>query len=108
MTKSTEWIYINNPDNSINDNEHLKNFEVVMQTIADYSSLDIWVAFGNHIYDRKYLPFCFKDIYSKLPKSKIKWFTTGLNKSGAPKHPLYQKNESILIGFDMESYIKTL
>ena len=95
-------------EESINDTEHLKNIESILQTITDYSSLDIWVAFGNHIYDRDYLPFCFKDIYSKLPKTKIKWLTTGVNKSGAPKHPLYQKKTSILIDFDMESYIKTL
>ena len=79
-----------------------------MEVLSEYSELDIWAAFGNHIYDREYLPICFKDIYSKLPQGKIKWFATGVNKSGAPKHPLYQKQTAKLINFDMATYIETL
>lgn len=97
-----------NLEESLNDDEHIKNIEAIMRILAEYSQLDIWVAFGDHIYDREYLPICFKDIYSRLPQNKIKWLTTGVNKSGAPKHPLYQKNTSILIDFDMTSYIETL
>lgn len=95
-------------ENSISDSIHIKNIETITKIIAAYDELDIWAAFGNHIYDRKYLPVCLKDIYSKLPHNKIKWFSTGVNKSGAPKHPLYQKKNSILIDFDMETYIKDL
>ena len=90
----------------VNDAEHIKNIQVITEIISGYSEIDIWVAFGNHIYDRDYLPHCFIDIYKSLPKENIKWLTTGLNKSGAPKHPLYQKNTSTLIDFDIENYIK--
>lgn len=31
-----------------------------------------------------------------------------INKSGAPKHPLYQKNTAQITDFDMEAYIETL
>ena len=92
----------------INDAEHIKNIQVIAETISEYNELNIWVAFGNHIYDRDYLPLCFMDIYKSLPKENIKWLATGVNKSGAPKHPLYQKKTSALIDFDMASYIKTL
>ncbi len=92
----------------VNDSEHLKNIEIIIQTVSEYSQLDIWAAFGNHIYDREYLPICFKDIYNKLPQENIRWFATAVNKSGAPKHPLYQKKTATLVDFDMASYIKTL
>ena len=49
-----------------------------------------------------------KDIYEKLSEIKVRWFATGVNKCGAPKHPLYQKKNSKLISFDMDSYINTL
>lgn len=97
-----------NLDKCINDAEHIKNIEAITATTDKYSELDIWAAFGNHIYDRDYLPICFKDIYSKLSQKSIRWFATGVNKSGAPKHPLYQKKTASLINFDMASYIKTL
>ena len=95
-------------DEYVNDCEHIRNLEIINKTIAEYSQIDIWAAFGNHIYDRKYLPICFKDIYSKLPKENITWYATAVNKSGAPKHPLYQKNTAQLNVFDMEAYIETL
>ena len=91
-----------------NDTEHLRNIEAVLEIMASCSQVDIWAAFGNHIYDRKYLPACFKDIYAKLPQERIRWYATAVNKSGAPKHPLYQKNTAQLRDFDMQCYIETL
>ena len=95
-------------EKTISDTIHIKNIEAIIQTISEYSEINVWAAFGNHIYDREYLSVCFKDIYNKLPKNNIKWFATGVNKSGAPKHPLYQKKTSKLVDFDMETYIKTI
>ncbi len=91
-----------------NDAEHLKNIEAVLQMMSSYSEIAIWVAFGNHIYGRQYLPLCFKDIYARLPQDRIRWYATAVNKSGAPKHPLYQKNTAQLEAFDMACYIETL
>ena len=93
---------------SLGQIEHIKNIEVITQIISKFDSIDIWLAFGDHIYDRKYLPVCFKDIYNQLFQKNINWFATGVNKSGSPKHPLYQKKTSALISFDIMNYIKTL
>lgn len=95
-------------EDSVNDAEHLKNIAVITEAMADHAQIDIWLAFGDHIYDRAYLPICLKDIYARLPKERIRWFATGVNKSGAPKHPLYQKNTASFIAFDMLSYMKSL
>ena len=95
-------------EKNLNNAEHIKNIEIISKTLSNYSELNIWVAFGDHIYDRKYLSTCLIDIYNKLPNRNRKWLATGVNKSGAPKHPLYQKNTSTLVEFDMETYIKNL
>jgi hypothetical protein len=112
------WIMLNvypkrdtifeNLESIIKDEEHNKNISVIVDAISKYEEIDIWVAFGNHIYDREYLIVCLKDIYEKLSGIKVRWFATGVNKCGAPKHPLYQKKNSKLISFDMDSYINTL
>lgn len=90
----------------------LKNFKHILNLfttpISKYEEVDIWVAFGNHIYGREYMTYCLKDIYEKLSRIKINWFSIGVNKSGAPRHPLYQKSTSRLISFDMNAYINTL
>ena len=97
-----------NLESVIKDEEHTKNLEVIVNELNKYDEIDIWVAFGNHIYGREYLIICLKDIYEKLSKFKVRWWATGVNKSGSPKHPLYQKKTSKLLPFDMISYINSL
>lgn len=92
----------------INDEEHKKNIKTIIEILNDYQQINVWVAFGNHIYDRDYLSICLKDIYKSLPKERINWLATGINKSGAPKHPLYQKNNAQLQPFDMAVYIDSI
>lgn len=91
-----------------NNEEHIKNIETIKQLLSPYDEVDIWVAFGNHIYDRSYLAPCFKDIFKVINNKKANWLATGHNKSGAPKHPLYQKKNSKLFDFDIDEYINTL
>ena len=95
-------------DKCLCDIEHRRNIETIKKIISEHQEIDIWLAFGNHIYDRAYLPLCLKDIYEELQGRKIRWFVTGINKTGAPKHPLYQKKSSKLICFDMASLVDTL
>ena len=90
------------------DSEHITNLDYIMKTLYDFSEIDIWAAFGDHIYDRDYLNPCRKDIYNNLQKYNIKWLSGAVNKSGAPKHPLYQNGSIILKEFDMMSYINKL
>ena len=97
-----------NLESIMKDEEHQKNIAAIVDIISQYEEVDIWVAFGNHIYDRAYMSCCVKDIYNKLLGMKINWLSIGVNKSGAPKHPLYQKRDSKLISFDMEAYISSL
>jgi hypothetical protein len=97
-----------NLESIMKDEEHKKNLAAIVDIISQYEEVDIWVAFGNHIYDRAYMSYCVKDIYNKLLGVKINWLSIGVNKSGAPKHPLYQKRDSKFISFDMEAYISSL
>ena len=97
-----------NLEKCIDNNVHIKNIEHINRIMSEYTQIDIWVAFGNHIYDRDYLSVCFKDIFNHLPQNRIQWFATGINKSGTPKHPLYQKKTAKLVEFDMVSFVKTL
>ena len=97
-----------NLESIMKDEEHQKNLAAIVDIISQYEEVDIWVAFGNHIYDRAYMSYCVKDIYNKLLGVKINWLSIGVNKSGAPKHPLYQKRDSKFISFDMEAYISSL
>ncbi len=92
----------------INDDEHIKNVEIIRNTLSTQDNIDIWLAFGNHIYHRDYLAKCLVDIYEELKDKNIRWYSIGCNKSGAPKHPLYQRKNSQLISFDIAKYIETL
>ncbi len=88
--------------------EHEENIKAIKEVLFAHNNADIWLAFGNHIYDRDYLADCLKDIYSSLSNSNIKWYSTGVTQSGAPKHPLYQKSDSKLIEFDIERFLNSL
>ncbi len=85
--------------------EHKKNLEFIKDTLSRYEKVDIWLAFGNHIFHRDYLPNCFVDIYNELSGFEINWFMVKKNKSGAPAHPLYQKDDADLKSFDPSELI---
>ena len=42
--------------------EHKKDLEFIKDTLSRYEKVDIWLAFGDHIFHRDYLPGCFVDI----------------------------------------------
>ena len=86
--------------------EHKKNIDFIKTTLSKYGKVDIWLAFGDHIFDRSYLPNCFIEIYNALSDIEINWYATKLNKSGTPVHPLYQKDDSDFVKFDSDSFIK--
>ena len=76
-----------------------QNIETISQILGTYSDCDILFAYGNLISKRAYLRPCLEQI-SKLLKLKNKTIKViKLTKEGNPVHPLYQKNDSILIDF---------
>jgi len=69
----------------------------------------IWIAWRDLIKERNYLFYCLKDIYEQLKDVNVTWKIVGIPTiSGNPRHPLYQKSESVFYDFDMEDYIKNV
>lgn len=77
-----------------------RNLEVIENQISSMKNVELWVAFGNLIMGRDYLINCWKDIKKIFDKYNASYYTVGLNKSGMPKHPLYQKSNSKLIPYN--------
>lgn len=101
--RSTDFNLLDQVKNTSLHNENLKE---IVDLISDYSNLDIWCAWGNHILDRPYLPSCLKDLYQILNRHpNISWLSIGMNKNGTPKHPLYNSSKTALIPFDMNFYV---
>ena len=91
-----------------NDIAHKENIRIIKQYFESKAEITAWAAWGNHLYERDYLIPCFKEIYSAINSDKVSWVATGVNKTGSPKHPLYQKKDSNLNKFDMNSYINSI
>lgn len=87
---------------------HVENVNRIKEAVSTYEEVAVWVAFGNHIYDRAYFKECLSDIYAVLREKNPRWLTVGVNKTGAPKHPLYQPNDSMLVEFDMGAFMTEL
>ncbi|MBE7033199.1 MAG: DUF1643 domain-containing protein [Ruminococcaceae bacterium] len=85
---------------------HKENLKNIHQILSQCEDIQIWVAFGNHIYDREYFQSYLLDIYELIQTKKPKWLSTAVNKSGSPAHPLYQRNNAKLMSFDMQTFIK--
>lgn len=84
----------------------LKNMEVLSKSIRDLKIETIWVAFGDLIEIRAYLPYCLVDLYSQLKPLDLNWkIISKPTKKGHPRHPLYKPTESPFINFDIEKYI---
>lgn len=91
---------------SIEVEENEENLRQISDILCDKDELVVWLAFGNHIYDREYLIGCLRDIYKLLSSKRVTWLAAGVNKSGAPKHPLYLRKDTPLSFFDIEEYLK--
>ena len=112
------WIMLNvypKRDTKFNDLPHVmdtaaheENLNKIKDAVSTCEEIAVWVAFGNHIFDRAYFKKCISDIYAVLQEKKPKWLAVGVNKTGAPKHPLYQANNSSLAEFDMAAFMKDL
>ncbi|MCL2676698.1 MAG: DUF1643 domain-containing protein [Streptococcaceae bacterium] len=92
---------------SLDESEHQRNIEVIKEQVSKYTELDVWVAFGNNILNgaRSELIRFWKDIVASLEGIKINWLATNINKKGTPRHPLYEKDDSTLKPFDMNTFL---
>lgn len=112
------WLMLNvypqratNPDDldiQMNSEYHKENLRQI-ETIFSQGSYDIWSAWGNCIEKRAYLKSCFKDIYAISQRYNCRWFARGtLTKKGHPRHPLYNKKDSLLEPFDIKGYLEQI
>jgi len=83
-----------------------ENISAIRKLVDAIDNVNIWCAWGNHIYDRNYLIPCLKDIYESIKDKNINWLCSKRNKDGTPRHPLYQNKETKLFNFDIENYLK--
>ncbi len=110
------WIMFNvypqratNPNNihkNLNKELHKNNLIHFENTLKKYNSSDIWAAWGSIITKRDFLKKCLIDIINISKKYNCNWLSAGpATKSGHPKHPLYLKQDTKLIKYDIDFYI---
>ena len=111
------WIMYNvypqratNPDNlsdEIDHNIRLKNIGIITKSIKHLGIDTVWLAYGDLIETRKYLPFCMLSLYKHLSDLNLNWKIIGIpTKKGHPRHPLRNLTESKFVDFDMENYVE--
>ena len=90
----------------LNRDVQVKNNQIISQSIQDLGIGTVWLAFGDLITSRDFLPHCLAQLYSHLKPLDLKWkIIAEPTKKGHPKHPLYKPTESPFVNFDMENYI---
>ena len=110
------WIMYNVYPQRATDPAHLhsdmdpelqqKNIEILSQSIQDLGIDTIWVAYGDLIETREYLPYCLDSLYRHLKPLNLKWKIIAIpTKKGHPRHPLYKPTESSFVDFDMDKYV---
>ena len=101
------WIMVNiYPQRATNPNDlHLEadkclieeNVAYIRDIAEGYPDCDILLAYGNLIDKRAYLRGCLKEILDSLNGKKIKVIKK--TKNNNPVHPLYQKDDSVLVDY---------
>lgn len=71
---------------------HKRNLAEIDRLLQKFNNVDVWLAFGANVVNRKYLMECFKSIVKVFEQHNVHWYYINkLTKSGFPPHPLYQK-----------------
>jgi len=84
----------NDLDNEIDYELRLKNMEVLSQSIQNLGIDTIWVAYGDLIESRDYLPFCMTSLFLNLSHLNLNWkIIEKPTQKGHPRHPLYKATE---------------
>lgn len=83
--------------------ENRKAFRYLLSLSAQPA---VWAAWGNIIEKRGYLMECMRDFVADGQAVGARWYTAGpLLKSGHPHHPLYLRRDTVLLDFDITSYL---
>ncbi len=78
-------------DAEINNDNRIKNSGAIRQSIKHLGIDTIWVAYGDLIEKRNYLPYCLADLFMKLSDLNLNWkIIKNTTKKGHPRHPLYR------------------
>ena len=97
----------NELDRKVNHDLRLTNIRVISQSIQNLEIDTIWVAYGDLIESRDYLPFCLTSLFANLSHLNLKWKIIGEpTQKGHPRHPLYKATASKFVNFNMEKYIQ--
>ena len=90
----------------IDEGLHLKNIEMVRQSIQDLGIDTVWLAYGDLIETRDYLPYCLLSLYTYLSPLDLKWkIIIEPTQKGHPRHPLYKSSHSSFVDFDWDKYV---
>ena len=82
----------------LNQKLRAENLLHIKQVAVEYTDCDILLAYGNLINQRAYLKECLGEILECLHGKKVK--AIKMTKLNNPVHPLYQKDDSILIDYE--------
>ncbi|MGB5497311.1 MAG: DUF1643 domain-containing protein [Maribacter sp.] len=90
----------------IDEGLHLKNIEILRQSIQDLGIDTVWLAYGDLIESRNYLPYCLLSLYTYLRPLELKWkIIAEPTQKGHPRHPLYKPSHSSFVDFDLDNYM---
>ena len=96
----------NDLDVVCNNRIHHKNNKAIRKSIVALGIKTVWLAYGDLIGKRDFLPLCLYDLYMSLEDLELNWCIINCpTKKGHPRHPLYQKTANKIIPFAMPQYI---
>ena len=76
---------------------HAQNLAHILQSVSDHSIKTVWLAFGNNILNRDYMPVLLEDILTVLRPFDLKHKMISMTQKGFPRHPLYVPGDSKLV-----------
>jgi hypothetical protein len=91
----------------LNVSLHKKNLQHIKKVFQNNPQATIWAAWGGLIESRIFLKQCLKDIIETVEPYSAKWVHKGeLLAQGHPHHPLYLRNDTPFLSFNINSYLK--
>lgn len=87
------------PIESVDENHHQNNLQIVKDILLRYPYSDILVAYGNFALERKYLKKYAEELLVIFQDMNRNILCIDKTKKGMPKHPLYASAKSLLKPF---------